>query len=685
MFVFKAAVVGAGTMGGQIAQTIASAGFPVILKDINQDLVQAGLEEARKVTEGQVGKLVKKERITAEQGAAQIEQILGRIEGTTSYGGFGDVDFVIEAVPERMEIKQSVFAELDAVTPGHAILASNTSSLSIGEIGEATLRPDKVVGFHYFYPASVMPLVEIVEGDETSPETVTAAFTFAQAIRKQPIACLEVPGFVVNRILMAGMSELWREQETQKLSIKAIDEGIGAAGVVPMGPYFLVNLLGLDTVLHVAEHVTDAYGEERFYVPKGMKKLVSEGKLGAKSGGDGFYSPTGEPNLKDDGEPDVAELVELLTLKTFVEAALVLQEGVATHRDIDFGMMAGAGLDPRRGLMPPFMKADVEGLDSVLERLENAAERHGERFTPPAILRRLVAQGRLGQKSGQGFYAYPQPDAEQPAASSSTFNDDAKLEVVKLETRPDGVAIAWLANGQVNSISPQVIEDLGKVWNKVKSSDVHALVIASTNPFLFSAGADIRAFTSMDTDSGPPAQQLVHAAHALLREFETAGIATIAAVNGLAFGGGCELAMACDVRIAARSATFGQPEIKLGIIPGFGGTQRLPRLVGENKALEMNLLGDPIMAEEAFELGLVNRMVEDHELLDTALAWARRLAAQAPIALAQIKQIEAHSSGDLDAGIEAEKRGFTTAFGSEDAKEGISAFLGKRAPRFEGR
>ncbi len=198
---------------------------------------------------------------------------------------------MIEAVPERMEIKQAVFAELDAVTPGHAILASNTSSLSIGEIGEATMRPDKVVGFHYFYPASVMPLVEIVEGEETSPETVTAALTFAQAIRKQPIACLEVPGFVVNRILMSGMSEIWREQEEKKLSIKAMDEGIGAAGVVPMGPYFLVNLLGLDTVLHVAEHVADAYGDERFYVPKGMQKLVSEGKLGAKTGGDGFYEP----------------------------------------------------------------------------------------------------------------------------------------------------------------------------------------------------------------------------------------------------------------------------------------------------------------------------------------------------------------------------------------------------------
>jgi enoyl-CoA hydratase/3-hydroxyacyl-CoA dehydrogenase len=671
MFVFKAAVVGAGTMGGQIAQTIAAAGFPVVLKDINQALVQAGLDEARKVTEGQVGRLVKKERITAEQGVAQIEEILGRIEGTTSYEGFGDVDFAIEAVPERMEVKQAVFAELDAATPGHAILASNTSSLSIAEIGEATLRPDKVVGFHYFYPASVMPLVEIVEGDETSAETVTAALTFAQAIRKQPIACLEVPGFVVNRILMAGMSELWRAQEDGKLSIKAIDEGVGAAGVIPMGPYFLVNLLGLDTVLHVAEHVAHAYGEERFHVPKGMQKLVSEGKLGAKTGGDGVYSPTGEPNLKGDEQPNIEEIVELLTLMTFIEAALVLQEGVATHRDIDFGMMAGAGLDPRRGLMPPFMKADAEGLDSVLERLENAVERHGERFTPPAILRRLVAQGRLGQKSGQGFYSYPQPDPDDSAPPT---------EVVKLETRGDGVAIAWLANGQMNSIAPSVIEDLGKVWEHVKGSDVKALVIASSNPFLFSAGADIKAFTSMDASSG---EQLVHAAHALLRELGTEGIATIAAVNGLAFGGGCELAMACDVRIAARSATFGQPEIKLGIIPGFGGTQRLPRLVGENKALEMNLVGDPILAEEAFELGLVNRMVDDHELLDTALAWARRLAGQAPIALEQIKRVS--GAGDLDEGIEAEKRGFATAFASEDAKEGISAFLGKRPPHFQGR
>ncbi len=669
MFVFKAAVVGAGTMGGQIAQTIAAAGIPVVLKDIRQDLVDAGLAEARRVTEGQAGKLVEKGKLTAEQGAAQVDAIVELIEGTTTYDGFGDVDFVVEAVPERMEIKQAVFAELDACTPGHAILASNTSSLSITEIGDATLRADKVVGFHYFYPASVMPLIEIVEGDDTSAETLQATVTFAQAIRKQPITCLEVPGFVVNRILNAGISEIWKAQEEQGLSIKAIDEGVGAANVVPVGPFHLVNLLGLDTVLHVAEHLAESYGPERFYVPAGMQKLVADGKLGAKTGGDGFYAPDGSANLPGDAEPDVAELVELLSLKTFVEACLVLEEGVASHRDIDFGMMAGAGIDPRRGLFPPFMGADVAGLATMLERLEAAAERHGERFEPPTILRRLVAQGRVGATSGQGFYAYPQPDAEQPAGEAA---------VVKLESRGD-IAIAWLANGQMNSISPQVIEDLGKVWDAAAGAGVRSLIIASSNPMLFCAGADIKAFTQLDETGG---RKLVDDAHALLRSFGRSDIVTIAAVNGLAFGGGCELAMSCDVRLAARSAAFGQPEIKLGIIPGFGGTQRLPRLVGENKALELNLVGDPIGADEAFDYGLVNRVIPDHELLDTALAWARRLAGQAPLAVRAIK--DASAKGDLDEGIEAEKAAFIEIFASADAREGIGAFLGKRKPNWTG-
>src|SRR5918997_5126628 len=182
MFVFKAGVVGAGVMGGEISQVIAAAGTP-------------------------------------------------------GYDGFGDVDFVIEAVPEKLEIKHQVFAELDAVTPGHAILASNTSGLSITEIADATQRPDKVVGFHFFWPASFMRVIEVIEGDETSPETAQAAATFAQAIRKVPIRVAECPGFVVNRILVSTASEIWRYQDETGLPVEEIDELVKQQAQMPMGPF----------------------------------------------------------------------------------------------------------------------------------------------------------------------------------------------------------------------------------------------------------------------------------------------------------------------------------------------------------------------------------------------------------------------------------------------------------------
>jgi 3-hydroxyacyl-CoA dehydrogenase len=279
MFVFKAAVVGAGTMGGEIAHTIANADIPVVLKDVDQKFVDQGLAKARSLWQARVdaGKLEPDE----------LERKLGLISGTTGYDGFGDVDFVIEAVPERMEVKQSVFAELDEVTPGHAVLASNTSSLSITEMGEATSRPEKVVGFHFFYPASVMRLIEVVEGEDTSPETTQAASNFAQAIRKLPIRCGEAPGFVVNRILNSSVSELWRVQEETGIAIEELDKIVSESKAAPVGPFYLTDLLGLDTVLHVAEHLRDSYGD-RFYVHQRMAELVAAGDLGAKTG-KGFY------------------------------------------------------------------------------------------------------------------------------------------------------------------------------------------------------------------------------------------------------------------------------------------------------------------------------------------------------------------------------------------------------------
>jgi 3-hydroxyacyl-CoA dehydrogenase len=283
MFVFKAAVVGAGTMGGEIAQTIANAEIPVVLKDVKVEFVDQGLEKARSLWQGRVDQ--------GKMEPAELERKLRLISGTTQYDQFGDVDFVIEAVPERMVVKQAVFSELDAVTPGHAILASNTSSLSITEMGEVTGRPDKVVGFHFFYPASVMRLIEVIEGDETSPETAQAAANFAQRIRKLPIRCTEAPGFVVNRILNSSVSELWRFQEETGMDVKELDQIVSESKAAPMGPFFLTDLLGLDTVLHVAEHLKESYGD-RFYVHKRMQELVAAGDLGVKTG-KGFYGHGG--------------------------------------------------------------------------------------------------------------------------------------------------------------------------------------------------------------------------------------------------------------------------------------------------------------------------------------------------------------------------------------------------------
>jgi enoyl-CoA hydratase/3-hydroxyacyl-CoA dehydrogenase len=359
-------------------------------------------------------------------------------------------------------------------------------------------------------------------------------------------------------------------------------------------------------------------------------------------------------------EIDNQALIERFTLKALVESCLVLEEGVASMREIDLGMMTGAGVIP-----PPFARADQLGLDELLARLERAAGEWGEAFEPPTILRRLVAQGRLGVKSGQGFFPYPRPD--------QGFDGSP----VKLETR-DRVAIAWLDRPPANSLSPEMVAALQEVWSHVTAGEqVRALVFASANPMLFCAGADIKAFTRMDEATG---RELLDQMHELLREFAGSRVVTIAAVNAAALGGGNELLMACDIRIAAQSASFGQPEIGLGIIPGFGGTQRLARLIGVGKALELNMIGEAIDASEALELGLVNRVVSDQDLFDTAIAWARKLAEQAPLAIEQIKQVSA--AGDLDAGLQAEKQAFLKAFVSEDAREGISAFLEKRSPRF---
>src|SRR5437763_8627356 len=221
--------------------------------------------------------------------------------------------------------------------------------------------------------------------------------------------------------------------------------------------------------------------------------------------------------------PALDTLVERSGLKTLVEACLVLEEGIAGVKDVDIGLMAGAGILPG-----PFARADERGLDDVLEALQRAHAEWGDGFEPPLLLRRLVKQGRLGRKSGQGFFPYPQPD------------DGESRETIALESRGD-IAIVWLNRPPANPLSPQVIRELAELWKELDGK-ARAVVIASSNIFTFSAGADIKEFTKMEPSK--EGQDLIEAGHGLMTGMEKSSTVTIAAINSLAVGGGCVLAMA---------------------------------------------------------------------------------------------------------------------------------------------
>lgn len=282
MNIFKCAVVGAGAMGGEIAQVVSWSGLPVLLKDVDQKALDHGMATAKGIYQRRVDK--------GKMSASDMSDKLGLISPALTYDDFGDVDFVIEAVPEKLAVKKAVFAELDRVCQRTAILASNTSALSISEIASATTRPGHVVGFHFFNPASVMKLVEVVAGAQTTKETVDTAVSFAEELRKLPVRVKECAGFVVNRVLMAAMVEILRAREETGADRSAIDALLQAKGGVPVGPFLLADMLGLDIAADVAATLERAYGP-RFAAPRELRELVSAGDLGVKTG-KGFYPHT---------------------------------------------------------------------------------------------------------------------------------------------------------------------------------------------------------------------------------------------------------------------------------------------------------------------------------------------------------------------------------------------------------
>lgn len=381
-------VLGAGVMGGGIAQLMAHNDLPVRMKDINLAAVAKGTEAAARI----FNESVKRRRMRPKD----MVNKMALITGTTDYSGFNRVDLVIEAVVENLEIKKKVFTEIDAIAPAHAILASNTSSLPVTEMAKATNRPDKVVGLHFFNPVHRMPLVEIVRAATTSDSTIASLVAFAKKIGKTPVVCKDSPGFLVNRILGAYLAEAARIL-LEGGSIAQVDNALVDFGM-PMGPFNLVDEIGIDVAAKVSHILGDAFGPRMSLGDGGgnmLDKMVESGRLGKKNGR-GFYLYADRKKKVDES---LAEAIPRTASRSFApdhiqdrcvllmlnEAAMCLAEGIVRRpQDVDAGMIFGTGFPPFRGGLLRY--ADSLSIEKVLGRMEALAATCGERFKPTALL-----------------------------------------------------------------------------------------------------------------------------------------------------------------------------------------------------------------------------------------------------------------------------------------------------------
>jgi len=399
MKIQRAAVIGAGAMGSGIGQVLSQAGIEVLLKDVRQEFVDRGLANIKRMYDSRV----KKEVLSQ----AEADYLFGMIKGTTSYDGFGEVDLVIEAALEEIELKAEIFKELDKLCPSRTILATNTSALSISEIAAKTRRPEKVIGMHFFNPAQTMKLVEVIPGLKTAPETTERAIELCRELHKIPVRVQECPGFLVNRLLFPYMNEALYVLQEGLAEPQELDRLVVEFGL-PMGPFTLFDMTGIDVCAHVNSFLHSQYGPR--FEPASLLGLLVEHKfLGQKSGAGFYQHKEGQPGKKDEPKqvnPELSRLIEKarqqqpparsgkpfdayrVILPMFNEASFAIQEHVVEAADVDVAMEWGCGMT--KGLLSI---AEERGLEWCLGRLESYQESYGERFRPSWLLRKMVRAG----------------------------------------------------------------------------------------------------------------------------------------------------------------------------------------------------------------------------------------------------------------------------------------------------
>ena len=389
----RATIIGAGTMGHGIGELLALAGFQVTLVDINEEV----LKKAYESIQWSLGKFVEKRRIPEEDAKAAMERITTNVNLKEAVS---TADLVVEAVTENIDLKKRLFEQMDEAAPAHAILASNTSSLSITEMADQTKRPGKVVGLHFFNPPVLMALVEIVRGDGTSDETVEAMLELVKKLGKTPVVVRkDVRGFIVNRVLGAVMNEAFSVVEKGEATMEEVDAAVKYKAGFPLGAFELADMIGLDVMYEVGKIMEAAYGDVAKASPL-LESLVAEGNLGQKTG-KGFYNwKVGRPRIsfRLAGKFDVQRLYAVATNET----ARLIHDDVAEPQDIDTAMKLGTGWP-----QGPCEQADKLGLDGLLGKLKELHERYGEEvYRPSPLLEEYVGKGWTGKGAGRGFYTY---------------------------------------------------------------------------------------------------------------------------------------------------------------------------------------------------------------------------------------------------------------------------------------
>jgi enoyl-CoA hydratase/3-hydroxyacyl-CoA dehydrogenase len=627
MDVKKVAVVGCGLMGSGVAQVAAQSGYLTIVRELNDQLLQAGLARIR----DSLDKGVEKKKVSP----TKRDATLGRIQGTTEMKDLADCDLVIEVIIEDLQAKKQLFKELDGICKPEAILASNTSSLSIADMAAVTGRPGKMAGLHYFFPSLINPLVEVIDTQQTEPEVVEALLAFSRVTGKIPIRVKDVPGFAVNRYFVPWLNEGIQVLDEGLADIPSIEAAAKEAFQIGMGPFALINATGLPIAYHAAESLAVALGE--FFAPApGYTARFKMGKPWDLEG-----EPKAEAKVK-------AEIADRLMGVAFGLAAGLVEEGAADVEDINRGALTGL-----RWPKGPFEMMNDMGLKRALELVEKVAGRYPT-FKVPQVLRKMAAAGQTW-----------------------TLRD------VKLDVR-DGVATILMNRPEaMNALNEKVLGELKQVIAQLRDDPAARVVIITGEGAAFVAGADIRAMLSKDHAA---IAEFIRFGQGVLDDVEALPKPVIAAINGYALGGGLELALACDVRLASTESRMGFPEVGLGIFPGFGGTQRAPRLIGKGQASELVFTGDQIGAEEAVRIGLVNRAVPPQQLMVEARKLAERIARQGPLAVQRAKgAVNQTVQTGQEAGLKYERDVVTSTFGTEDQKEGMTAFLERRKPQFKGK